>query len=633
MFDARGAAGSDPSSDGFGRLIAWFGAVWVCTAAALWCAVRFHVLGGGSVDPLALLRAAVFGLALVLVLSLPARAAVAGLAVLVGALVLGRHLPVVADGVVALACIGLGLRLLRGVALQGWLVVAVVAMLAALRHMSMILSLGYAVPMSQELALVGLQHKDTLFHAAIAALFAETGEVSIGLNGLVALHYHILSHVFVGGFAGWIGRPVLQAYGLFVPVLGGAAMFVAFLAALRAVAGRRVPQGPVVALVLPVVAVAASDRLMASFWASESYLVSVMLMCLAVALAAEAIARGAVGVGAVLLLALLAGMTALAKISTGAVLVCGLVPMLVMAGGWRWRGFVSAGAVAAPFVAVYVLTFSNAEAGGSMIAPFAYYAGRATALGLVLLALAGFASVRAWRNHRGNPVLVGLCFMAWAGFGAGLLLDLAAGATGYFVGPGLWAALLAVLALVLRREAPLPKWTLRVVVTLFALMVTGGIGGRSADRLADYAVALQGTAAEARMTTGVYVRIAAAVRDDPSIAAVHVDPKAAGFWSGGVKTCWAPSLTVQALTGRPVLGAIVPEEYGCISPAPYYGWGDYDPAKDSAVALSPDGICAAAEPWGFAKVLEVAADESLWVVSCDAGCAGPVLRVSDGVTP
>lgn len=630
MWNARGATGADPSCESFGRLIAWFGTVWVCTAAALWCAVRFHILGSGSLDLPALLRAVGFGLALVFALTLRGWLAVAGVGALVSALAVARYSGGAADALVGLACFGLGVLRLGGVAWRPVAVVAVAGVLVALRHMSALVGFGYALPVSQELALVGMQHKDTLFHAAIAELFQTTGAVSIGLNGLEPLRYHALSHLFLAEFGRWLGRPMLEAYGLFVPVVGGAALFVAFLAALRAVVGRGARQGAAVALVLAVSIAALSDRLMPSFWISESYLVSLFLMFLAVAVMAGS---GGAGVGTVASLALLVGLTSFAKISTGAVLICGLVPMLLLAGRWRLRAFGAAAAVCLPFAAVYVLTFSASEAGGGMIAPFAYYRAGGAELGLATLLVAGFASVSTWRRHRSDPGLVGSCLMAWAGLAAGALLDLAAGATGYFVGPGLWAALMAVLARVTCRDAPLSMRTVPVALVLLCLHALGGLGGRAADRLADYARALQGPVPEEAVQRGVYARIAKAVADRPTIEAVHVDPAVATFWTGGAKVCWAPSLTVQALTGRPVLGGIVPAEYDCLSPAPYYGWADYDPATDTARALSPEGICAAAAPWGFAEVLEVGADRSLSVVTCEQGKAGAVLRVSDGDLP
>ena len=70
----------------------------------------------------------------------------------------------------------------------------------------------------------GAVHKDTLYHASIAAMIKNYGVVSTGLEGLVETPYHVLSHIMYASISILSGVSVLEVYGvvtgvLFVPLL------------------------------------------------------------------------------------------------------------------------------------------------------------------------------------------------------------------------------------------------------------------------------------------------------------------------------------------------------------------------------------------------------------------------------
>lgn len=72
--------------------------------------------------------------------------------------------------------------------------------------------------------LYGEVHQDTLFHASIAAMIKNYGVTSTGLNGLVDISYHLLSHVFFAALSMLSGVSALETYGvatwvLFAPLL------------------------------------------------------------------------------------------------------------------------------------------------------------------------------------------------------------------------------------------------------------------------------------------------------------------------------------------------------------------------------------------------------------------------------
>src|SRR4051812_38585170 len=64
---------------------------------------------------------------------------------------------------------------------------------------------GYGSVLSPEQTLLGTQHRDTLFHASIAAMIGQFGVPSTGLDGLVHVRYYFLSHALIGVTGRWIG--------------------------------------------------------------------------------------------------------------------------------------------------------------------------------------------------------------------------------------------------------------------------------------------------------------------------------------------------------------------------------------------------------------------------------------------
>jgi hypothetical protein len=77
---------------------------------------------------------------------------------------------------------------------------------------------------SGQRVLLGQVPLDSLYHSAIASMIKNSGIVSSGLNGLVPLHYHVLSHYLFASISSATALPVTQAYGtiydiVFIPLL------------------------------------------------------------------------------------------------------------------------------------------------------------------------------------------------------------------------------------------------------------------------------------------------------------------------------------------------------------------------------------------------------------------------------
>ncbi|WP_420993390.1 hypothetical protein ACKI2N_014725 [Cupriavidus sp. 30B13] len=124
---------------------------------------------------------------------------------------------------------------------------------------------------------------DSYFHAAIAAMYGHYGVASLGLNGLVPIGYHTLSHKIFAGLAALSGFETLASYAYFY--IGMGPLLLAFsLAGLACRLNRQLPFWrallSIALLFLASIAVRAFaiSALWDSYIASESYLVSLVLL-------------------------------------------------------------------------------------------------------------------------------------------------------------------------------------------------------------------------------------------------------------------------------------------------------------------------------------------------------------------
>lgn len=87
------------------------------------------------------------------------------------------------------------------------------------------------------------------------------------------------------------------------------------------------------------------------------------------------------------------------------------------------------------------------------------------------------------------------------------------------------------------------------------------------------------------------------------------------------ETCWAASLTVQALTGRPLLWGLTADAATCKPPTPYYGWSGYDPVASQARDASPDELCQHAATFGLRRIIWVSDLRVATDITCADGKA------------
>ncbi len=186
---------------------------------------------------------------------------------------------------------------------------------------------NFQYPNSLALTGAGGVHLDTLFHAAISAMYVHYGVPSIALDGLVPIEYHTLSHKIFAGMATLSGFESLAIYS-YIFFVAGPLLFAFSLAGLACQISPRLNYYDALLgtglllfaiLVVPVFGAAA---LWDSYFISESYLVALLLLLSSLSILlrwAEEGAQGLMPLAASLALLVLAG---LSKGSVGLVGIC-----------------------------------------------------------------------------------------------------------------------------------------------------------------------------------------------------------------------------------------------------------------------------------------------------------------------
>jgi hypothetical protein len=311
-------------------------------------------------------------------------------------------------------------------------------------------SKGYATVLTPELALVGTQHLDTLFHASIANMLVKHGALSTGLDGLVPIKYHVLSHIWLGCLGLWLGVPTLDAYYIgaqivAIPVL----LFSLALATHLLRSPRNGLTDSALVLLIPLLLL-----FIAEWWGwthylvSESYFLAIILFLIALPLLAEIAAdefrlRPSLQVAALVIVGIL---ILVAKISVG-VIFWGAAGFLL----WRQLGLTLLNLIKlAPPILLLVWLFASIISPDSdiylqAISPFSFSrefphgAWPNIVANLLLL----YAASRIWLSGstRDRKCTETFAIIAIGSLLPALLLDIAGGSDYYFANVGTWACI------------------------------------------------------------------------------------------------------------------------------------------------------------------------------------------------
>ena len=152
---------------------------------------------------------------------------------------------------------------------------------------------GYASIFTPEQTLLGLQDRDTLYHAALAAMLAKYGVPSTGLDGLPLERFHFLSHAWIGLMARWMDVTPTHAYYLAQQIVCIPLLFFSLSTAAYWVwRPERLNASGVITVTIPIALVLLFQRWdWARYLTSESYCLSLILLLLTLPLLTETVER------------------------------------------------------------------------------------------------------------------------------------------------------------------------------------------------------------------------------------------------------------------------------------------------------------------------------------------------------
>lgn len=545
--------------------------------------------------------------------------------------VLGPVLPFAVDALILIVSIAGFSQLKRCQPIRFLPLLAIVgtAFVVALLHVVTLLDLGYSQPLAVEAALMGQQHKDTLFHASITGFLSQYGVASAGFDGLSPLSYHILAHRLIAALAEWAGVVPLNAYVLFLPIIGGPLLItLLFWTYAMTGIGRRGNVTTAFVLVKVIVLVLFSAEIgIKSFWVSETYIVSLWAFLGALAIMGSAshpskfnwvLVCGA--------LATLVLVSSLAKISTGTVLACGVAVYIIASDTYRMRSFLAAAVFGILPLVIVSLTapVDSGHADQPFIVPLATLMRwpDKTMFHILLVIIFLFLAFRKMRAPNGaKPGMIAICTIMLSCIMLSLLIYLEAASALYFANPALWAALCLLPLLgadsmpVQHSRQKIGRW---ILLSLGLVVVIHRNFENMSEGLHNYRSQINEIEiVNAELDNRLLVEalpLGKIVMAGLSSDGVFVPPNVHSFWRL-TTPCWSALQVVPAIAATPMLMGLPASNSDCDT-SRYYGFGAYTPELSTQQTLDDLSICLAAAEREMQVVSIVQPDLSFRKLKC-----------------
>lgn len=532
--------------------------------------------------------------------------------------------------------------------------------LASLGYFLIINARGLATVLSPEQAIVGVQNLDTLFHAAIANMIIKYGAVSMGMDGLVPVTYHFLSHIWLGCLGWWIGSGTYQAYFIGAQITAIPLLFFSFLLAVHLLRpnDERLRSGALLVLAPLLILSCTEMWITPSYLVSESYFLAAIVFLLSLPLLAEisrttSRRRLCVQAASVAVVGVLMEMS---KVSVGVVFLPAAGYLLLRQLGLKARTLLVLMAVGLVATAMGAFVIFRAMGGSlAMVDPLSFL-DKYPELGwppLVANAVLLWAAVAVWIAGRRADRLCAEAFaiMVLAASIPSLLLVIPGGSAYYFIHVATFAAVVFVAAYAgpwLEQRVPSlfrPELLVAAIVlvtldTPYKMMSpivvgeewaelarrTGGYLGNATDignstrrRLITLLLPASGRRrglaedmARLPRAQSIKTLIDAGVADAPG-SAVFVPPENVPFWSN-LQDCRTGSLIVPALLGAPMIRGLNPTAPECRN-EPNYGFPAYG-ADSVSQPTSDDELCTHATRWGLRTVFVLTRPTQVRRIDC-----------------
>lgn len=514
-----------------------------------------------------------------------------------------------------------------------------------------------------EYMLLGQPYLDTSFHAALAEMLRNFGNVSVGLDGLVPQFHHIGSHLWLGAVASMFGIPAIDLYPMAFQIFAVPCFTLFYFLAAAHLQRTNLRQPVMLIVAALIVSFVSSWFFLDKLLLSESYLFALIVFLSAIPLLFALLSREtsshAAFAGSLAAAAFLAVVLLILKVPAGVMWAAAVTAVLVRRiTGPRWRNTILAmialTALGAGLILLVVGLVSSRSL-WSFVSPFDFAGGSKKYFLSDIAVIALVAMVVAFSRFNGHysrgeaAGLLGVLAVLGALPGsifalsnsayyfvnivAWLALVLAAGQFAYLlessaerrrlVAIGAIALLIVVvgadpdrykrLSIYLQRVAALQEFGRDGGVAEWprkrSLSQSLGIIGDAGASIVARAVHLQPLfpddvlAALERTPGAMFVR---QVRDaraaSPVPLAVFVPPGNLTFWTLN-RDCRAQPFFIPALTGVPMIMGLHPHGRAlhCVLDSTY-GFGQYGQASHS-MRLDPEAFCAQARLRGFERVL------------------------------
>jgi hypothetical protein len=504
--------------------------------------------------------------------------------------------------------------------------------------------------LSPELVTLELQRADNLYHTALAALITKFGVISTGLDGLVPVKYHILSHVWFGLLARWLDVSAVTIYFVNVQIVALPLLFFAFAVAVctywtRTSSNKVAP----LAILVPLALLAIVDAYdWYSYLISESYLVSLILLLLSMPVLHAYIRCEDRDLGAFhLAFIAIAPLLWFAKTSVGAVWIGG-VSYLILRRNWpRWRTIAM---MAIMFGALaLVLHLSTLQTGHSAYTRFEWleyfktYRGGAWGnnVAMAVFALLALLGYRHWKfgKQLTTETFVVFCLLSLL---PALTLRINGGSAYYFLNIGAWVALVfisASLLLVIERIGH--SSLVALLACAVFLVATYGVSEKrnALDSVATVLAKIEKAVGQTNVVTCGHndvtcllsalndvasyypssngAKLENALRNaaasDERDTLVYIPPGFTAFWD--IKEiCSVVPLAIPGLSGLPMINGLPPAQLGC-DLAANYAHMEYPPDSRS-IDMSRDRLCEKTRRLGFRRVLMIRSFDDSEMLSC-----------------
>jgi hypothetical protein len=516
---------------------------------------------------------------------------------------------------------------------------------------------GYANIFTPEQALLGLQHRDTLYHASLAAMFAKYGVPSTGLDGLPLEQFHFLTHAWSGLIARWMGVAPIHVNYLEQQILGVPLLFFSLSAAVYWLERpQNVQARGFLTVTVPIALLLLFQRWdWAHYLTSESFCLSLILLLLTLPLLIELLERPQITCGTVRYIALGIALIVMlyTKTLVGVIFSAGLFYAFIRTYGLSLFNLVKYATPIAIVAWFAVMTTVQPSARSpSIIDPFHFLVTYPDGAwpNIIAFALVLTAALVLWAITKDSPrvVIETVIVLMFASIVPALLLRMPFGSAYYFINVGVWIGIaFAAGALLIPRLAALERSAVvsagAVFVVVLGLLTNLNSGpskllalmNRLEER-EDQPQLLPSLISEswvqlfdpndphrtriadmARRSIGGQIREALvdAGLPDSYDTLVFVSPKNTAFWKLNDQ-CAAQPFFVPATVSAPMINGLQPQGE---CPTPHDGWFGYGPYSESSRSkpLSEGELCEKASKLGFKRVVIMKSPRQLRDLQCN----------------